>query len=101
MAQVVDPNNTTHTIEVIPRYYDFTGAALTLTNLAKDFDQVVTHTESTTNGVLSIEFDFTFTERDKYTVKLEEGTDVVYRGQLFATDQESQDFDITVNYLTY
>ena len=79
----------------------FYFAAFTLTNLAKGEDQVVTHTENLVSGVLEIGFDFTFTERDKYSMKLEEGTEVVYRGQLFATDQAPQDFDITVNYYSY
>ena len=99
--KVVNPNDASHTIGVVPRYYGFTGAVLTLSNLAKDEEEVVSHTELMVDGVVEIGFDFTFTERDKYTMKLTEGTEVIYRGQLFATDQETQDFDITVNYFTY
>jgi hypothetical protein len=99
--KVVNPDEASHTIGVIPRYYGFTGAILTLTSLAKDVNQVVSHTESVVDGVLTIGFDFDFIERDKYSIKLLEGTEVVYRGQLFATDQATQDFDITVNYYSY
>jgi hypothetical protein len=99
--KVVNPDDTSHTIGVVPRYYGFTGAVLTLTSLAKDVDIVVSHTELMVSGVLTIGFDFDFIERDKYSIKLLEGTEVVYRGQLFATDQEPQDFDITVNYYSY
>jgi len=99
--KVVNPNNASHTIGVIPRYYGFTGAVLTLSNLAKDEEEAVAFTSSVAGGVVEIVFDFAFTERDKYTLKLTEGTEVVYRCQLFATEQETQDFDITVNYYSY
>jgi hypothetical protein len=97
---VVNPEDSSHVIAVIPRYYDFGETVLTLSNSIDD-DEIVTHTTSVTNGILSISFDFTFVERDKYDVKLTEGTEVVYRGKLFATEQEAQDFDITVNYISY
>jgi len=97
--KVVNPNNTTHTIQIIPRYYDFGTTVLTLTSLGTSTN--VTHTATTTNGITEIEFDFDFTERDKYEIKLTEGTEIVYRGQLFATEQETQDFNITVNYISY
>lgn len=99
--KVVNPNSATHIIGIVPRYYGFEGAVLTLTNLAKDYESVVAHTELLVAGVLEITFDFTFEERDKYTFKLMEGTEVIYRGQLFATEQDTQDFDITVNYYSY
>lgn len=97
--KVVDPENTTHTIYVIPRYYDFDTTVLTLSSLG--YSTNVNHSTNTVNGLTEISFDFTFTERDKYEIKLSEGSEIVYRGQLFATEQETQDFDITVNYITY
>jgi len=99
--KVVNPNNTTHIIGIIPRYYGFVDAVLTLSSLTDDKDEVVAYTSVLTEGVLSITFDYDFTERDKYTVKLIEIDEVVWRGQIFATEQETQDFDITENYFTY
>jgi hypothetical protein len=99
--KVVDPNDTTHVIDIIPRYYGFVDAVLTLSSLADNVDEAVAYTSVLTNGVLAITFDYDFTERNKYTVKLIEIDEVVWRGQIFATDQATQDFDITKTYFTY
>lgn len=99
--KVVNPNNESHTIGIVPRYYGFTDVVLTLSNLSKDEEEIVAFTSSVVAGVVDINFDFTFTERDKYTMKLTEGDEVVFRGQLFATEQATQDFEITVNYFSY
>ena len=93
--KTVNPNDTTHIIGVIPRYYGFVDAVLTLSSLADNVDEAVAYTSVLTDGVLAITFDYTFIERDKYTVKLVEVNEVVWRGQIFATEQETQDFDIT------
>ena len=46
------------------------------------------------NGVLTFTFDFDFTDSQKFQFKILEGTEIVYRGKLIATTQETQ------NYLT-
>lgn len=99
--KVVSPDSGSHIIAVIPRYYGFADAVLTLSNLSKDVDEEVAHTEQLADGVLDISFDYAFNEGEKYTVKLMESNEVIWRGNLFATTQETQDFDITKNYYSY
>lgn len=99
--KVVKPSDTTHTIYVIPRYYGFTDAVLTLSNLSKDINEVISHSSSVTNGILEIIFDYTFVEGDKFTMKLVEVDEVVNRSDIMATEQETQDFDVSKNYYTY
>lgn len=99
--RVVKISETTHTIGIVPRYYDFSDAVLTLTNTATNESEVLEHTEVINAGVLDLGFTYQFKERDKFTIKLVEGSEVIYRGKLFATEQSPQEFDITVNYFSY
>ena len=99
--RVVLPASASHTIAVVPRYYGFVGAVLTLTSLVKDVDAVVAHTENLVDGVLEISFDYDFDEGDRFTVKLMEADEVVWRGEIFATAQDVQNFDVSKNYYSY
>lgn len=99
--KVVNPNSTTHLIGIIPRYYGFGVTVLSLKNLSENVSDEVAHTIQMVSGFADITFDYAFNERDKYSITLTEGDEVVYRGLLFATDQETQDFDITKNYFSY
>lgn len=98
--KVVSPNDTTHTITFIPRYYPTTGMELKLINEVTKVETIVVNSPSVSNGIVSMEFDFTFAERDKYNMIVSE-LDIVYRGDIFATSQAPQNFDITENYITY
>ena len=91
---VVNPENTTHTLILIPRYYLCGTVDLYLYNESTQVETNVTNLYLVENGYLTISFDFTFLERDKYQYKLVSDSDVMYRGLIFATSQEVD------NYLT-
>lgn len=99
--KVVLPSDTSHSITFIPRYYPTGAISLTLINEVTKVETVVPNANSTLDGITTIDFDFTFKERDKYNMKVTEGTNIVYRGDIFATEQTPQDFDITKGYITY
>ena len=99
--KVVNPNDVSHLIGAIPRYYGFAGAVLTLTNETTKVETEVAYTEQIIAGVMELSFDFDFNEGDKFAIKLSEGTEIVYRGKLFATSQETQNFKNSVNYYSY
>lgn len=91
---VVNPNNTTHTLTLIPRFY-VSGKVVLL--VYKESTQVETDVENfylIDKGYLSITFDFNFEDRDKYQYKLVSDNEVIYRGLIFATSEEKE------NYLT-
>ena len=99
--KVVDPNNTTHTIKLIPRFYGITSIDLSLYNEATQETTSVTDVYSFTSGVATIIFDFTFEENDKYQFKLVDGSTVIYRGKLIATSQEPQQYKLDNGLYTY
>ncbi len=93
--KVVDPADTTHAVTLIPRFYPDTAITLELKNETTDEVTTVANTYAISNGFFTITFDYTFVNKDRYQVKLLEGTDVAYRGKIIATDQEPQDYKQT------
>jgi len=91
---VVNPNNTSHTLNLIPRYYS-NELVLEFQNEATKVSETITNTASTANGILSVSFDYTFIENQKMRVKITDESGVVYRGKLLATSQELEDYKLT------
>ena len=87
---VVNPNNISHEIQVIPRFYPTDELVFTLYNEATQIETDVIYLVE--NGVLTFTFDFNFTDGQKFQFKILEGTEIVYRGKLIATTQETQGY---------
>ena len=98
--KIVNTTDTTHNISLIPRYYPDSVLTFTLTNEATKVVEVVANTYTIENGVFTLIFDYTFTDKDKFNIKLEENT-IVYRGKLMVTDQETQEYKLTDNLYYY
>ena len=99
--KVVNPDNTSHSFLFVPRYYDFNELELVLTNPATGVTTEVTNTNVTHNGFTNISFNFTFSNNDKYEVVIKEGEEIVYRGKLIATDQNTQSYKLTAGFYRY
>ncbi len=100
--KVVNPNDATHTIRLIPRFYPKGSVTIYLYNEAnKDvYSEIITLSEA--DGYLSIDaITYTFEEGDKYQIKITEGSEVVYRGKIFATEQEPQEYSQTEDLYYY
>ncbi len=98
---VIDPSNSTHTLNVIPRYYPSTALVVSLYNEATSVTSTPTATYNVTSGKLNITFAFTFVDKDRHQIKVTESTAVVYRGKLTTTTQDPQDFKQTDGLYTY
>lgn len=102
MAKVVDPQNGTHTIRLIPRFDNPSALQLFLkSESTQEESEVAIVTTGEKNGMQAMTFDFSFSERDKYQIRIMDGAEVYYRGLLFATSQPAQSFKITEGFLTY
>lgn len=89
--KVVNPNNSEHTIIFIPRF-EISNVSFNLYNEFTRENTDVAVTPSFIDGFLSLTFNYTFVEGDKYQLKVTDNDVVMYRGKLFATSQETQDF---------
>ena len=97
---IVNPNLTTHTIKLVPRFSTSNVLTLTITDstLGTSTDLTTTYT---TGGdyKLALTFDYTFTNESSYQLKLTDSVtnEIVYRGLVLATTQNSQTYKLTEN----
>ena len=91
---VVNPNNTSHELQIIPRFYPTDELVFNLSNEATQIETNLDIIYLIENGILTFTFDFDFINGQKFQFKILEGTQIVYRGKIIATTQETQ------NYLT-
>jgi hypothetical protein len=97
---VVNPNLTTHTIKLVPRFS--TSSVLTLTvvdsTLGTSTDLATTYTIGG-DYKLALTFDYTFIDETSYQLRLTDNTtsEIVYRGLVLATLQDAQDYKLTDN----
>ena len=92
--KVLNPANTTHQIQVIPRTYNSSVLTLEFKNESTKELSSVTFTPTITNGYMYINFTKTFVNNDSYQFSVRLLNEVIYRGKIFVTNQ----FDATQNY---
>ena len=99
--KVVNPNNTTHDIQLISRVYPVGALELLLYNESTQIETSnpifeigisFTNNYQILDGYMFLKFDFVFEEGDKYQMKILENSSVIYRGKLIATKEETQTY---------
>ena len=91
--KVLNPNNANHTISFIGRYESTGDVQLYLYNESTTEVFTDTYASIITDGYTSLTFPYTFTEGQKFQIKiLNDNLDVLYRGKLIATAEETQTF---------
>ena len=93
----VNPDNITHTIRLIPRYTPVGVLTVSIFDKFTLISSNVANTYTFVNGYLSIEFDYTFSERGNYNLTIDNDSKVMYRGYIFATSQIPQEFKLSQN----
>ena len=94
---VINSDNTSHSIYITPRYYNIDNSH---TLSIKDDDTLISVTPSVTRtlekGYIKYDFDLTTSEGKSYDFTITDATttNVIHRGQLFATAQTSQNYKI-------
>ena len=101
--KVIDPNDTTHSISIIPRFNDTVSVTMEITNEAtKVVYTYVLDTYTLTDGIAEVRFFLTPEDKSKYSFKLvDNGVDIIYKGKLIATTQEPQEYKITTDLYFY
>ncbi len=92
---VVNPNDTNHAIKIVPRFYPSDELSIVLRDEFTDIEYTPTTTYISEKRLTVLMFEHTFKESDSYQVTVKEGRDIIYRGILFATTQNTQDFKLT------
>ena len=100
--KVINPNNQINTIKLIPRFKDVEAFDLLLINeTTKEETNFFIDIYTYKDGILVFDLDFATNEGDKYEFKLSILNEVLFRGKIFATEQETQDFDLTKDLYIY
>lgn len=100
--KVANPNNTAHDFTFIPRFYTEDSLFLVLYNEATKETSTVSNTYILTDGNVTISYSFDFSNNSKYQIKITDSSDnVVYRGKLIATSQNTQDYKLTDSLYIY
>ena len=98
--KIVNQNNTTHEIKLIPRFYPTNELVLELKNESTQVKTVVDNSYTISDGYLTLTFDFTFQNKDRFEFKLTEN-EIVFRGKIYATSEDTQDYKQTNGVYTY
>lgn len=89
---VVKPINTAHQLKVIPRFYPMGLLIFSLYNEETKINEVIENLYIIENGYLILSFNYTFIEGQKFQIEIKENENVVYRGKLMATSQNTQNY---------
>lgn len=84
--QVVNPNDSQHTVALVPRRYPSGAITVTMNGAT------VTNSYAVQDGKMALTFTRTFTDREKVKMEITQGAEVLYRGMVFATTQTPQDY---------
>lgn len=92
---VLNPSETEHSIKLIPRYTPSEALTFITYNEATQESSTIANTYVLSNGFLTLSFTLSISDGDKLQFEIQEGESVVYRGKIFATSQEPQDYKLT------
>ncbi len=94
---LVNPDATSHTLQIVPRYYPDGDVLIRLQNKATKGTVSITVTPLISGGYLYVTFAHIFMDRSDYSIIIEEGSDCLYRGKIFATTQynDTQNYKIS------
>ena len=95
------PSNTTHEFTFIPRFIPSGELILELYNEATQQFQTIDNLYVYANGLATMTFDLNVFEKDKFQLKVSQGTDVIYRDKIFVTSQNTQEFKATKDHYYY
>ena len=82
--KILNPNNTTHTITLQPRFNPSSNLTLDFTNEVTDLVTNLSNSYTFVSGVLNITFDIDVLEGDRFSIEIKESNNVIYRGNQFA-----------------
>jgi hypothetical protein len=99
--KVLNPDNTSHSITFIPRYYPTNTLSLEVVKEGYNTTQTIVPTYSIYNGIITLNFDLTGVEQDRFSLKLTEDNKIVFRGKIFFTTQQTQEFKLTKDTYIY
>ena len=96
---VVNPDDANNTLSFLPRYYEPSSVNISVTLINEDNRSSVTQNLTSitkSEGFISFSTDADFTNNVSYSIKVVENVlnDVIFRGKIFATNQNKQNYSV-------
>ena len=91
---VIDPNDTEHNIVITPRYYNANANTFTITDEDNRAETVLSNVKAISGGQATYTVTLSTSEGKSYSIKVEDGSTVVWRGKMFVTSQTTQNYKI-------
>lgn len=100
---IFNPENTTHTLKIIPRFYPDGQITVNLKDEKTKEVTSFTLTPTVTDGYMYIDIEHEFSDNTNFQIEIKSVEDVVYRGKLFVTNQagDTQAYKISKDIFTY
>ena len=95
----VNTNDTTHEILLTPRYFPCNIIEVHIKDSFKGIDTVLECNYQERNSLLVVSFDYNFEDEHNYQIKITDANtqDLVYRGEVLSTTQNTQEYSSTTN----
>jgi hypothetical protein len=96
--KVINPNNTNHTLKIVPRFYEQFSVLIEFKNEETKEFSTLNVTPTILKGYMILNFSKTFFDKDNLQIKITNSTGkIVYRGKLFITSQstKTQEYKMT------
>ena len=98
---ILNPNVSNHTITLQPRFSPIGDLFVYLTNETTKVVSDLSNSYTYISGVLNTTFDIDVLEGDKFAIVINNQSNIIYKGKLFCTSQDSQDFKLTEGKFKY
>ena len=94
---IINPTNTEHTISFVPRFYPIGGFSYKMVDSVSNYEEEDEVLDYATNTEGKIEFtmEADVISETRYKLTIKEGDEIVYRGIVIATSQNTQDYQLT------
>lgn len=99
--KIINYQNVNHTIKLVPRFVPTDVLSVHLYNESLNDTTIVNCTYTYLDGYLFVSFDFDFLDDDRFSFKIMENNSVVYRGKIFSTIEDTQNYKQTTDLYEY
>jgi len=99
--KVLNSGTADYSIQFIPRVYSLDNTVLELTNITTKVVTTPTHAIAGDDGLLSLQFTATFIEGERYKLDLYNLTDTLFMCNILITNQETQEYNVSKNFIQY
>ena len=100
---IINPSDTDHTLKVVPRFYPCNHIKVIIKDTTTGIELTEPSKYRKIGNKLSFDFSLTCIEETRYQITLSDNdtNEVIYRGIMIATNQDTQEYQLTKDKFYY